>query len=149
MSSAGNSGAGSTVISLGLPSVSVPVLSTTSVSAFSRISRASAFLMRTPFSAPLPVPTMMAIGVANPRAHGQAMMSTATALTSACANGASFANTDQRTKVEDADRQHGRHEIAGNLVDEPLNRRPAALGFADHADDVGQQRVPSRRARPA
>ncbi len=34
--------------------------------------------MRIPFSAPLPVPTMMAVGVARPRAQGQAMTSTAT-----------------------------------------------------------------------
>ena len=33
--------------------------------------------------APRPVPTMIDIGVARPRAHGQAMISTATALTSA------------------------------------------------------------------
>ncbi len=36
-----------------------------------------------PADAPRAVPTMMAIGVASPSAHGQAMMSTATAFTSA------------------------------------------------------------------
>ena len=35
--------------------------------------------------APRPVPTMIAIGVASPSAQGHAMISTATALTSACA----------------------------------------------------------------
>ena len=30
-----------------------------------------------PFSAPLPVPTIMAVGVARPRAHGQDITSTA------------------------------------------------------------------------
>ena len=30
-----------------------------------------------PYSAPLPVPTIIAVGVASPRAQGQAMMSTA------------------------------------------------------------------------
>ena len=70
----------------GLPSVSVPVLSTTSVSTFSSRSSASAFLISTPDCAPLPVPTMIAIGVASPSAHGHAMMSTATAFTSACAS---------------------------------------------------------------
>jgi hypothetical protein len=34
-------------------------------------------------TAPCPVPTMIAVGVASPSAHGQAMTSTATALTSA------------------------------------------------------------------
>ena len=69
--------------SVGLPSVSVPVLSTTSVSIFSISSSASAFLTRTPAVAPRPVPTMIDIGVARPSAHGQAMISTAMALTSA------------------------------------------------------------------
>ena len=36
-----------------------------------------------PCSAPLPVPTMIAVGVARPRAQGQAMISTATAVSSA------------------------------------------------------------------
>ena len=74
---------GATATSLGLPSVSVPVLSTTSVSTFSSVSSASAFLISMPFCAPLPVPTMIDIGVARPSAQGHAMISTATALTSA------------------------------------------------------------------
>ena len=64
---------------LGLPSVSVPVLSITSVSTFSRRSSASAFLISTPDCAPRPTPTMIDIGVARPSAQGQAMMSTETA----------------------------------------------------------------------
>src|SRR5699024_7197684 len=42
-------------------------------------SRVSGPLMRTPICAPRPVPTSSAVGVARPRAQGQAMMSTATA----------------------------------------------------------------------
>ena len=72
-----------TDVSRGLPSVRVPVLSTTSVSTFSSVSSASAFLIRTPAVAPRPMPTMIDIGVASPSAQGQAMMSTATALTRA------------------------------------------------------------------
>jgi hypothetical protein len=41
-------------------------------------SRTSGPLMSRPSWAPRPVPTMSAVGVASPRAHGQAMMSTAT-----------------------------------------------------------------------
>ena len=76
---------GSTVISFGLPSVRVPVLSTTSVSIFSSVSSASALRIKMPAIAPRPVPTMIDIGVARPSAQGHAMMRTATALTSACA----------------------------------------------------------------
>ena len=42
---------------------------------------ASAFLKSTPLCAAFPVATMIDIGVANPSAHGQAMISTATAFT--------------------------------------------------------------------
>src|SRR3954462_8556723 len=68
------------LVTLGLPSVSVPVLSTTSVSTLRSTSIASAFLNSTPVVAPLPVATMIDIGVARPSAHGQAMINTATAL---------------------------------------------------------------------
>ena len=65
----------------GLPSVSVPVLSTSSVSTFSMRSSACAFLMSTPACAPRPTPTMIDMGVASPSAHGHAMISTLTAAT--------------------------------------------------------------------
>ena len=84
----------SIVVTVGRPSVNVPVLSTTSVSTRARSSSASAFLISTPACAPRPVPTMIAIGVASPSAHGQAMISTATALTSACASRGSGPQSD-------------------------------------------------------
>ena len=68
--------AGTIAVTAGLPSVSVPVLSTTSVSTFSIRSSASAFLISTPACAPRPTPTMIDIGVASPSAQGQAMIST-------------------------------------------------------------------------
>ena len=76
-------GAGTTSVTFGLPSVSVPVLSTTSVSTFSIRSSASADLISTPAPAPLPTPTLIDIGVARPSAQGQAMMTTETAAISA------------------------------------------------------------------
>ena len=74
---------GSTATSFGLPSVRVPVLSTISVSTLAKPSSASAFLISTPACAPRPVAVMIDIGVASPSAQGQAMISTATAETSA------------------------------------------------------------------
>ena len=65
----------------GRPSVSVPVLSTISVSTLRRFSMAAASRNSTPCVAPRPVATMIDIGVASPSAQGQAMISTATALT--------------------------------------------------------------------
>ena len=72
-------GAVTTEVTFGLPSVSVPVLSTTSVSTFSKRSSASADLMSTPMLAPFPTPTPIDIGVASPSAQGHAMITTETA----------------------------------------------------------------------
>ena len=60
-----------------LPVVRVPVLSSTTACTERAFSRAWAPRMITPSSAPRPVPTSSADGVASPSAHGQAMMSTA------------------------------------------------------------------------
>ncbi len=65
---------------LGRPSVSVPVLSTISVSIWRSFSIAAASRNSTPWDAPRPLATMIDIGVASPSAQGQAMISTATAL---------------------------------------------------------------------
>ena len=69
------------------PSVTVPVLSRTTWATWRVASRTSPPLMITPRLAPRPVPTMIAVGVARPRAHGQAMMSTATAAVKASPTG--------------------------------------------------------------
>ena len=71
--------AGTMAVTAGRPSVRVPVLSTMMVLTFSIFSSASAFLISTPACAPRPTPTMIDIGVANPNAQGQAMISTDTA----------------------------------------------------------------------
>ncbi len=70
----------------GCPLVNVPVLSNTTVRTDPKRSSASEVYITTPIVAPLPVPTMMAVGVARPMAHGQAITSTATILISAREN---------------------------------------------------------------
>ena len=65
-----------TSVTDGFPSVIVPVLSITTVSTERNVSNASPDLTSIPFSAPLPVPTIIATGVASPSAHGQEMTST-------------------------------------------------------------------------
>ena len=72
-----------TRVTAGLPRVSVPVLSSTMVLMRRALSSASPPRIRMPCSAALPVPTMIAVGVARPSAHGQAMISTAIAACSA------------------------------------------------------------------
>ncbi len=66
----------------GRPSVKVPVLSIINVSILRKFSIAAASRKSTPLDAPRPVATMIDIGVANPKAHGQAIIKTATALIS-------------------------------------------------------------------
>jgi hypothetical protein len=63
--------------------VTVPVLSSTMVSMARVDSRTSGPLITMPSWAPRPVPTRSAVGVARPIAHGQAMISTATAAVNA------------------------------------------------------------------
>ena len=64
-------------VTSGLPSVIVPVLSNTIVFILCVVSSASPPLISTPYSAPLPVPTIIAVGVARPNAQGQAITNTA------------------------------------------------------------------------
>ena len=65
-----------TATTSGSPRVSVPVLSSTTVSSDAACSSATAFLNRMPRLAPRPVPTMIAVGVARPSASGQVMTTT-------------------------------------------------------------------------
>ena len=85
---------------------------------------------------------MIAIGVARPSAHGHAMISTATALTSANASrggGPQMLHADERQRTAISD--DGRHEERGDAIRQPLDRRAAALRLADHPHDLREQRV--------
>ena len=86
----------------GRPTVSVPVLSNTTLSTRWSVSSAAALRMSTPCSAPRPVATMIAVGVASPIAHGQAMTSTATALVSAYSIDGAGPSSHQPTNVSAA-----------------------------------------------
>ena len=66
--------------------MSVPVLSSTTVSTSRSRSSASALRNSTPACAPRPIATVMDMGVARPSAQGQAMISVLTATTMACAS---------------------------------------------------------------
>ena len=68
-----------TSVTTGWPSVIVPVLSKTTVWTPSMASKTVASLIKTPNLAARPVPTIIAVGVANPKAQGQAITTTATA----------------------------------------------------------------------
>ncbi len=83
----------------GSPLVKVPVLSKTIVSSLWAVSKLSPPLIKIPFSAPLPVPTITAVGVANPRAQGQAIIITATKVKRAKVKGGNGPKLNHMTKV--------------------------------------------------
>ena len=63
-------------VTCGFPIVRVPVLSSITVLTFAPASKTSADFTSIPSSAALPVPTIIAVGVASPKAHGQEITST-------------------------------------------------------------------------
>ena len=134
-------GAGTTAVTRGLPSVRVPVLSTTRVSIFSMRSSTSAFLIRMPDCAARPTPTMIDIGVASPSAQGQAMISTVTAATSALEKRGSGPKTSQAMNAASATAITAGTNQRGDAVSEPRNGRARALRRRDHADDASQHGV--------
>ena len=126
---------------VGRPSVSVPVLSSTTVSRRPAASSAAPPRTRTPASAPLPVPTMIAVGVARPMAHGQAMITTPMNVVRARVSRGSGPNRNQATNESAATAEDRRHEHLGDPVDGRLDRGLGALGALDERDDVGERRV--------
>ena len=102
------------------PVVTVPVLSSTTVSMRRVSSRTSGPLMRMPSWAPRPVPTSSAVGVARPSAQGQAMTSTATATSRACPRSSPVheppAGEGEHREDED-DRHEHRRDPVGQALD--------------------------------
>ena len=108
-SSGGNPSEGRTSVTDGSPRVSVPVLSRTTVSIFVAASMASAPLNSTPCSAPLPVPAIIALGVAMPTAQGQEMTSTVMDRSSANPNTPISPSTPGDRMKEDAGSKKSRY----------------------------------------
>ena len=65
-----------------MPRVIVPVLSTITTLTLCNFSNVSASLIKIPSLAPLPTPTIIAVGVASPNAQGQAITNIPTKETS-------------------------------------------------------------------
>ena len=85
-----------------VPVVTVPVLSSTTVSTRRVDSSTSGPLMSRPSCAPRPVPTSSAVGVARPSAQGHAMISTDTAAVNAAAAPAPATSHPARVASESA-----------------------------------------------
>ena len=87
VSSSSSSVYASTSVTAGFPFVRVPVLSSAIFLTLHAVSSASASLTSMPSFAPRPMPTIIAVGVASPNAHGQAITSTDTNARSAIESG--------------------------------------------------------------
>ena len=130
------------------PVVTVPVLSSTIVSTRRVDSSTSGPLIRMPSCAPRPVPTSSAVGVASPSAHGQAMISTATAVV--IAKAALAPPPSQKPSVATARAITIGHEDRRDAIGQPLDGRLAGLRLASRAGRSGRARCrrrPSSRAR--
>ena len=114
-----------------------PVLSTIKVSILQRFSIALASRNNTPLLAALPVATMTDIGVAKPRAHGRAMIGTATALIRPNTQPDSGPNTPSQ-KCQDRDQDHPHHEVPCHGIGHTLHGRLGTLGLSHHLDDLRQ-----------
>ena len=131
----------SIVTTRGLPSVSVPVLSMTSVSTDSRRSSASAFLIEDAGG-------RAASGADHDR-HRRGEAQRARAGDDQHRHGVHQRVRQPRLRTDrapdderhDRGRDDRRNEPAGDQVGQPLDRRAAALGLGDHPHDLGKQRV--------
>ena len=127
------------------PLVTVPVLSSTTVSMRPVDSSTSGPLIRIPSCAPRPVPTSSAVGVARPRAHGQATIRTATAAVSAKLALAPVAS--HPTSVTSESATTSGTNTPDDPVGEPLHLGLARLGLGHEAPDLGEGRVGADLAR--
>ncbi len=127
---------------VGRPWVMVPVLSRTTAVSRRAVSSASPSPMRMPSSAALPVPTMTAVGVARPRAQGQAMIRTATVVPMArTSRSASGPKAIQPMKVASAASRTAGTNQAETWSASRCIGACGALGVLDQADDLGQRAV--------
>ena len=130
------------------PSVTVPVLSRTTVVIRRVCSRTSGPLIRMPSCAPRPVPTMSAVGVARPSAHGHAMISTATAAENASvASPGDDQPADQRGEREPEDDRDEDAPRRGRRAAGSAPSRPAPRRRGGRSARAPSPRRPSSRGR--
>ncbi len=103
-------------------------------------------MKKTPRRAPVQVATSRAAGVARPRAHGQAMISTEIDALSAAA--AVLPVATQIKQRAERDRQHGGHEHGADAVGQSLHGRLLVLRVLDQAQHLAQLSVGADPAGP-
>ena len=110
-------------------------------------SSAAALRIKIPVSAARPVPTMTAVGVARPMAHGQAMMTTAMNEVRASVIRGSGPATNQIRNVTLAVTSTNGTKTSADPIGQALDRRLRPLGSLDHRDDRGENGVATDAGR--
>ncbi len=141
-------GATSRSVSVGRPSVSVPVLSRATVVTSASVWSASPRRNRTPISAALPVPTITDTGVASPIAHGHAMMRTDTEATSAYVSAGLGPTASHTPNTTAAITSTAGTNTADDAVREGLDRWLRCLRLLHQCYDLSQRRVVAHTGRP-
>ena len=132
--------AGATLVSSQRPSVTVPVLSSTIVVDPARpLEHLRPADQHAELRAAARCRPCSAVGVARPSAHGQAMISTATAAVNARRAPSRRARASRRASQRERD--HDRHEDRRDAVGEPLHGRLARLGLLDEPRDLRERGV--------
>jgi hypothetical protein len=103
-------------------------------------SRLSAFFISTPSDAPLPVPTIIAVGVASPSAHGHAMTRTAMAFMRAAAKPAPIREIPN-TECRKSNHHHNGYKDRCDIVGEMLDGRFGTLRFFHKFCNVRNDRI--------
>ena len=121
--------------------------STTVVDLAGALQRLAALDQHAELGAP-PVATITAVGTASPIAHGQAMISTATAAANARTERRRSAGDEPDDERQRRDRHHDRHEHRAHAIGELLDRRARRLRVAHQPDDLRERAVGAdRRSR--
>ncbi len=134
--------AGMTSVTVGLPAVMVPVLSRTTARTPCSVSSASALLNKMLISAPRPVPTMIATGVARPRdGRGEAQGARTADDHDGDGRGEGFVHVAARgdephDEGDGGDGEHDGNEHAGDLVGQACDGGLGGVGVLDQADDT-------------
>ena len=93
---------GTISVTLGSPRVNVPVLSKITTLISLATSSALPLLIKIPFLAASPVPIITAVGVANPKTQGQAMIKTVTKTVTAKASGCPTRSQVMKARIDSA-----------------------------------------------
>ena len=127
-------------VAVGCPSVSVPVLSSTTTSTLRICSKATASLIRICWLAALPIPTINAVGVAKSQSTWTSNDKNRNSRQNTIRDIFTTTNGDPQYKCKNGNAQYDRYKNPRNTIDNALHGGFAALCFLHHSDNTGKHR---------